>query len=134
MIIIAIIIKAMITKIIVITVISICRNYLPRFLHCKSSPSCCWHSRVAYMGVPKCTSCHKAIMEMTRRACCIEIMHIHYAHPDLLRFEHTMFLKPTFLFRIYYVRCSSGKLRTLCFLEYQQHVFVHGCIQVQQLL
>ena len=36
-----------------------------------------------YMDVPKCTSCHKAIMMMIRRACCIKIMHVYYVNPDL---------------------------------------------------
>ena len=40
----------------------------------------------------KCTSCHRAIMMMTRRACCIKTTHMYYAHRSLLGFEHSFFL------------------------------------------
>ena len=36
------------------------------------------------MAVPKCTTCHKTIIVMTRRTKCIKRMHIYYAHTDLL--------------------------------------------------
>lgn len=31
-----------------------------------------------YMGVPKCTSYHKATVEITRSGCCTETVHIDY--------------------------------------------------------
>ena len=40
----------------------------------------------------KCTSCHRATMMMTRRACCIKTIHMYYAHRSLLGFEHSFFL------------------------------------------
>ena len=42
-----------------------------------------------YTGVLECTNYHTTIVVMTKMACCIEIMHIYYAHRDLLEFEPT---------------------------------------------
>ena len=36
-----------------------------------------WLQFVTYMNVPKCTSCHKAIMVMTGRVCCIKTINIY---------------------------------------------------------
>ena len=51
--------------------------------------------QLVHLGVPNCTNCHKAIMVMTSRACCIKIMHIYYTHSDMLGFEYSVcFLSP----------------------------------------
>ena len=38
--------------------------------------------------VPKCMSCHKAIVVITGRAHCFHGLHIYYAHLAFVRFEH----------------------------------------------
>lgn len=40
--------------------------------------------------MPKYTSCHKGVIVMTERTCCFNIIHICYAHPDLLGVEHSV--------------------------------------------
>ena len=44
-----------------------------------------------------------------------------------------VFLEPTFLFHTHYTRSSRGNLKSLWFLECQQHETVHGCARVHQL-
>ena len=36
------------------------------------------------MSVPKCTSCNKLVMVVTRRVCCIKTIHICYAHSGFI--------------------------------------------------
>ena len=53
------------------------------------------HTHELYMGVPRCTSCHKAVVVTTRRTCFIKIMNIYCAHHGLFGFEHSLsFLRP----------------------------------------
>ena len=40
--------------------------------------------------VPKCMSCHKAIVVITRRAHCFHDCIIYYAHLASVRFEHSV--------------------------------------------
>ena len=50
--------------------------------------SCTWAS---VHHVPKCMSCHKAIVVITRRAHCFhDYIYIYYAHLASVRFEHSV--------------------------------------------
>ena len=68
-----------------------------------------------YMDVPKCTSCHKAIMMMMiKRACCIKIMHLYYVHPDLSILRVYIYIYIYYTLNLYYICKRKSTLHNNC--------------------
>ena len=80
-----------------------------------------------YADVPKCASSYKAII-MTGRACCIKIVHIHYAHPDVMGHQQLvcfLSLHSSAILIILYAIMVAWAL----FGFLKQRLTLHSCVQ-----